>query len=130
MGRTATSPYRHIAVPRFSVRVWERARVAAQVLTLPSARRESRELRDEALGLLDFVGLAADAHRPAGLLPHGRQRLMEIARGLMAHPRLLLMDEPAAGYGTSAWRWERGRSARSWAPTARASRRSCPVYRV
>ncbi|WP_151483699.1 ABC transporter ATP-binding protein, partial [Streptomyces albicerus] len=75
----------------------QQAGVAACALALPRARRESRQLCEEALGWLDFVGLAALAATPAGFLPHGNQRLLEIARTLMAHPRLLLMDEPAAG---------------------------------
>jgi branched-chain amino acid transport system permease protein len=75
----------------------ERAGVVASALALPPARREARRLREEALDYLDFVGLAALADTPAGYLPHGNQRLLEIARALMAHPRLLLMDEPAAG---------------------------------
>ncbi|UGY94125.1 ABC transporter permease subunit [Streptomyces gobiensis] len=75
----------------------ERASGIEHALALPRARRESRALREEALGYLAFVGLADYADVPAGVLPHGRQRLLEIARALMAHPRLLLMDEPAAG---------------------------------
>nr|WP_277611389.1 branched-chain amino acid ABC transporter ATP-binding protein/permease [Streptomyces scabichelini] len=75
----------------------EQATVVECALTLPRARRGSRALREEALGCLDFVGLTALADTPAGVLPHGNQRLLEIARALMAHPRLLLMDEPAAG---------------------------------
>jgi ABC-type branched-subunit amino acid transport system ATPase component len=46
---------------------------------------------------LDFVGLAASAEKIAGEIPHGQQRLLEIARALLARPRLLLLDEPAAG---------------------------------
>ena len=49
------------------------------------------------MGLLQFVGIAERAHEPAHNLPYGQQRLLEIARALAIRPRLLLLDEPAAG---------------------------------
>jgi len=54
-------------------------------------------LRKEATELLAWLGLSSHLDRPAGSLSGGQRRLMEIARALMAHPRLLLMDEPTAG---------------------------------
>jgi branched-chain amino acid transport system ATP-binding protein len=62
-----------------------------------SARSEQDLARHEALSCLDFVGLTAQADQPAGILPFGRQRLLELARALAMRPRLLLLDEPAAG---------------------------------
>ena len=56
-----------------------------------------RRLRAEALELLKTVGLAAEADRIAGTLPYGLQRKLEIARALALKPKLLLLDEPAAG---------------------------------
>ncbi|WP_295850553.1 branched-chain amino acid ABC transporter ATP-binding protein/permease [uncultured Xylophilus sp.] len=64
---------------------------------LPGAAREERAARDEALQILDFLGLREKAHETAGSLPYGLQRRLELARALATHPRLLLLDEPAAG---------------------------------
>jgi len=60
-------------------------------------RREEREIARRASEALDFVGLADSANAVAGGLPYGHQRLLEIARAFVAQPRLVLLDEPAAG---------------------------------
>ncbi|MGH3252011.1 MAG: ABC transporter permease subunit [Trebonia sp.] len=60
-------------------------------------RDQEAALRAEATELLGWLGLSSHLDRPAGSLSGGQRRLMEIARALMAHPRLLLMDEPTAG---------------------------------
>lgn len=67
------------------------------MLRLPGYRREEREQRRRAWELLEEVGLADAAHERAGQLPYGHQRRLEIARALATQPRLLLLDEPAAG---------------------------------
>jgi|TARA_A100001391_G_scaffold145276_1_gene102899 branched-chain amino acid transport system ATP-binding protein len=59
-------------------------------------RQEQRSI-DLAMEMLGFVGLAELAHEEISHLPHGKQRLVEIARALAIEPRMLLVDEPAAG---------------------------------
>jgi branched-chain amino acid transport system ATP-binding protein len=74
-----------------------RATVWEEALWLPRAAGEERSVRTKARHLLDLLGLTSVADEPAISLPLGLQKLLEIARALMAGPRLLLLDEPAAG---------------------------------
>lgn len=79
----------------------ERATTVEVALRLPRARAEAYLLRKEALHYLSFVGLTEKALVLAGEVPHGQQRLLEIARALAARPKILLLDEPAAGLSLS-----------------------------
>ncbi|MFG1267793.1 branched-chain amino acid ABC transporter ATP-binding protein/permease [Xanthobacter sp. DSM 14520] len=72
----------------------------AALLRTGAMRREDAECRRAAIGLLVFVGLQDYANEEARFLPFGLQRRLEIARALAARPRLLLLDEPAAGLTT------------------------------
>lgn len=68
-----------------------------QIVGSHRARREEKRTVSNAYELLDRVGLADEALTPALSLPYGAQRRLEIARALAGKPRLLLLDEPAAG---------------------------------
>jgi ABC-type branched-subunit amino acid transport system ATPase component len=67
------------------------------LLQTRAAVDEELAFRRKAMALLQFVGIAERAHELASNLPYGQQRLLEIARALALQPRLLLLDEPAAG---------------------------------
>ncbi|MDR1519068.1 MAG: ABC transporter ATP-binding protein [Planctomycetota bacterium] len=69
----------------------------ASLFHAPGQRAEERIALAKARDLLKFVGLERKAEYPAGNLSYGEQRLLEIVRGLASDPKLILLDEPAAG---------------------------------
>ncbi|GAB2973379.1 MAG TPA: ABC transporter ATP-binding protein [Actinotalea caeni] len=71
------------------------------LLGLPRHRREEAAGRELALELLDFVGVGGRADELAGNLSYGDQRRLEIARAMATQPKLLCLDEPAAGFNPS-----------------------------
>jgi branched-chain amino acid transport system ATP-binding protein len=71
--------------------------VLGAMLRHRAAREEEAAIREHAMELLDFVGIAPFAHRTARHLSYGDQRRLEIARALATEPQLLALDEPAAG---------------------------------
>ena len=74
-----------------------RATLADALLRTPRAQKEENSVRQRAHELLDFCGLSQYAETYAANLPYGAQRRLEIARALASDPKLLLLDEPAAG---------------------------------
>ena len=97
LGRTfqITSLFRSLPVlDNVALAVAERRGVS---LGLWRAAARKTEIRDEAAALLDRLGLASEALRTVSELPYGQQRLVEIAVTLALRPKVLLLDEPAAG---------------------------------
>lgn len=72
--------------------------VIGSIFGTPRSRREEKAALERSLELLEFMGLRKQAGRLAKNLPYGDQRRLEIARALATNPKLILLDEPAAGF--------------------------------
>lgn len=75
-----------------------RTSVGGALLRLPTHTREEKSAIERGMALLDFVGIADHAHFLSRHLPYGYQRRLEIARALATDPKVLCLDEPAAGF--------------------------------
>ncbi|MGI5835074.1 MAG: ABC transporter permease subunit [Chloroflexota bacterium] len=86
---------------------YRRSRAGLAGISLQTGRvvEEERRIEEEALKALQFMGLAQAANSLPGDLPYGKQRLVELARALASRPRLLLLDEPAAGMNMAEKQW-------------------------
>lgn len=84
----------NVAIARVSVR---KAGFVEQLIGLGRARAEDRETRLRAGETIDFLDLGSVRDRLVGTLPYGLQKRVELARALVAQPRILLLDEPMAG---------------------------------
>jgi branched-chain amino acid transport system ATP-binding protein len=78
-----------------------RAEVVQAVLCTPGQRREETWMAHQARHTLAMVGLSEYESQPAAALAYGHRRLLEIARAIVSKPRVLLLDEPAAGLNTT-----------------------------
>jgi branched-chain amino acid transport system ATP-binding protein len=78
-----------------------RAGVLGALFRNPATLAEEAAIERRAFELLDYVGIRTRANDPAGSLPYGDQRRLEIARALATEPKLLALDEPAAGMNPS-----------------------------
>jgi branched-chain amino acid transport system ATP-binding protein len=81
--------------------IHSKAGFVAGMLNIPSTWSEEKRIREKSLEVIEFLGLAGLADSVATSLSYGRQRVVEVGRALACEPKLLLLDEPAAGLNMS-----------------------------
>lgn len=91
------SVFENVMTARFR---FMKAGVISNMMRLPKSRAEEKENKDRIEKILSLVGLQEIAHKRAGSLPYGQQKLVELARAMALEPRVILLDEPAAGYNS------------------------------
>ena len=105
-GRGMARTFQHIRLfPKMSVlenlmigrHIHSRAGFVAGMLHLPFTWKEEKAIRESCFDILEFLGLSGLAMQEATSLAYGQQRIVEIGRALACEPKLLLLDEPAAG---------------------------------
>ncbi|WP_336632712.1 MULTISPECIES: ABC transporter ATP-binding protein [unclassified Microbacterium] len=78
-----------------------RSGAIATMVGWPTARREERRHRERVESIAAFTGILPDLDRPLETLPYGRKKIADVTRAICMEPRLLLLDEPAAGLDTT-----------------------------
>ena len=91
------SVFENVMTARFR---FMKAGVIANMLHLPKSRTEEQKNKERVNQIISLVGLQEIAYKKAGSLPYGQQKLVELARAMALEPKVLLLDEPAAGYNT------------------------------
>lgn len=71
--------------------------ILSSILMLPKVRKEEKRIQDKANEILKFLGLSEVGNNYATMLPYGMQKLVELGRALVSEPKLIILDEPAAG---------------------------------
>lgn len=73
----------------------------AQGFNLPFVKREEKRIREKALEIMEFLGIKGIEDQPGAAQPYGVMKLIELGRALMSNPKMIILDEPAAGMNHS-----------------------------